>query len=455
MKSVMSGRVRVLAPVTVILFTCSAVAALQQPRAEPSADLQGVVNETRLTQRLPGLAVVVVRSDGQPRVYMSGERRIGKGDPITPADRMHLGSLTKAITATVIGALAERRRMTPETTIGQVFPELSAKMQPAYRNVSVRQLLAQAGGIPTYRTRESMQWTLTLKGTPTEQRRAFLERVLAEPSRFEPGTGTVLERRWAIAGAMVERMGGSPYRQLVQELVFAPLGGDAAFGNPGLAAKPQPWGHERTMIGTVMEVTPADAVYTTPLAIEPAGDASPSLQDYARFLQLHVRGLRGRDDVLKATTIQDLHKKVAPINPVPGSPMGWTVMPRDGVESHEQAAATALTSRTPPFSRHAIRRWCLHQCRRRSGPEGCRRREWRCRSPRGFQQTRSPTDLAILLKAADSIEDAVLPKWGMPRRRQLTTIPSWPIRTASGRPPGDALVELRAGIHPQAGDGGE
>ena len=33
---------------------------------------------------------------------MSGERRIGKGDPITPADRMHLGSLTKAITATVL-----------------------------------------------------------------------------------------------------------------------------------------------------------------------------------------------------------------------------------------------------------------------------------------------------------------------------------------------------------------
>ena len=156
--------VRVLAPVTAILFTCSAVAALQQQRAEPSADLQSFVNETRLTQRLPGLAVVIVRSDGRPQVYVSGERRIGKGDLITPADRMHLGSLTKAITATVIGALAERHRMTPETTIGQVFPELSAKMRPAYRDVSARQLLAQAGGVPTYRTRESLLWMLTLEG---------------------------------------------------------------------------------------------------------------------------------------------------------------------------------------------------------------------------------------------------------------------------------------------------
>jgi D-alanyl-D-alanine carboxypeptidase len=103
----------------------------------------------------------------------------------------------------------------------------------------------------------------------------------------------------------------------------------AAFGNPGLSAEPQPWGHMRTIFGTVTEVTPANAVYTTPLAIEPAGDASPSMQDYGRFLQLHLRGLRGRDDVLKATTIQDLHRRA----------MGWALMTRDGVASHEHVGS--------------------------------------------------------------------------------------------------------------------
>jgi CubicO group peptidase (beta-lactamase class C family) len=93
---------------------------------------QGFVNEVRSTQRLPGLAVVAVRSDGQPRGDVSGERRIGKGDPIAPADRMHLGSLTRPSPATVIGALIEQHRMTLETTLGQTFPELLAKMQPGY-----------------------------------------------------------------------------------------------------------------------------------------------------------------------------------------------------------------------------------------------------------------------------------------------------------------------------------
>ena len=319
---------RTLVRVTVILFTCSAAAALQEQRGtDPSMDLARFVNDERLAQQLPGLAAVVVRSDGPPQVYVSGERRIGKGDLITPADRMHLGSLTKAITATVIGALAEKQLMTLETTIGQTFPELLAKIQPAYRNVSVRQLLTHAAGLPPYGTTGSLRGLLTLKGTPTEQRYTFVERVLSEPPRFAPGSSHEYSNAGAaIAGAMAERIGGSPYRQLVEQLIFAPLGGHAAFGNPGRAGAPQPWGHLRTIVGTVTEVTPAYPVYTTPPAIEPAGDASPSMPDYGRFLQLHLRGLRGRDDVLKAATIQDLHRRVA---------LGWTVIPRDGVESHE------------------------------------------------------------------------------------------------------------------------
>jgi CubicO group peptidase (beta-lactamase class C family) len=253
---------------------------------------------------------------------------------------MHLGSLTKAITATVIGALVEQRRMTFETSIGQVFPELSTKMQPTYRNVTARQLLGHASGVSPYRTRESLQWMLTLKGTPTEQRYALLERVLAEPPRYEPGTRHEYSNAGgAIAGAMAERVSGTSYQQLVQEQVFAPLGGHAAFGNPGLSTMPQPWGHQRTLFGTVTEITPDDAGYTTPRAIEPTGDVSLSPRDYGRFLQLHLRGIRGRDDVLKASTIQELHKKVAPVSPATGPVMGWSVMPRGGAESHEHVGS--------------------------------------------------------------------------------------------------------------------
>ena len=164
--------------------------------------------------------------------------------------------------------------------------------------------------------------------------------MLAAPPGYEPGTRHEYSNAGgALAGAMAERIAGAAYRQLVHDLVFAPLKGTAAFANPGLASQPQPWGHIRTLFGVITEIAPDHAIYTTPLAIEPAGDASPALPDYGRFLQLHLRGLRGRNDVLKAATIQELHKKVAPISPATGSAMGWSLMPRDGVESHEHVGS--------------------------------------------------------------------------------------------------------------------
>ncbi|HEY0875803.1 MAG TPA: serine hydrolase domain-containing protein [Vicinamibacterales bacterium] len=322
-----------LACLTTILLVGGAVPALQDRASDPDAALQAFVHAERRAQ-LPGLAAVVVRSDGTPRVYVSGERRIGKGDLIAAGDRMHLGSLTKAITATLVGALAEQRVMTLETTIGETFPELLPKMQAAYRKVTVRQLLTHAAGLPTYGTNIALLPLLSLSGTPTEQRYAFVERVLAEPPRFDPGTSFEYSNAGAVvAGAMAERIAGAPYRDLVERLVFAPIGAHVAFGNPGLAAEPQPWGH-RTVLGTVIEVPPAQPLHTSPLAIEPAGGASPSLPDYGRFVQLHLRGLRGRDGPLKARTIQELHG-LGPDTHTRRPAMGWNRMPREGGDSHE------------------------------------------------------------------------------------------------------------------------
>jgi CubicO group peptidase (beta-lactamase class C family) len=324
---------RVLACLTAGLLACTALATLQERPVDPAAELEAFVHAERRAQQLPGLAAVVVRSEGSPRIYVSGERRIGKGDPITTADRMHIGSLTKSITATLVGALREKGVMTLETTIGQTFPELSSKMLPAYRQVTVRQLLTHSAGLATYSTNVSMLPLFDLEGTPTEQRYAFVQRVLADPPRFNPGSKFEYSNAGAaIVGAMAERIAGAPYRELVERLVFAPLGARVAFGNPGLAAEPQPWGH-RSLLGAVVEVPPPAPLYTTPPAIEPAGNASPSLPDIGRFLQLYLRCLRGQDDGLRARTIQELQgRNVDGSRRGPGA--AWNVMPR-GVESHE------------------------------------------------------------------------------------------------------------------------
>jgi CubicO group peptidase (beta-lactamase class C family) len=312
--------------------------------AAPDAAIATIINEMRRAERLPGIAVVVTRSNSETWVHVDGERRAGKGDPVMASDHMRLGSLTKGITATMIGALVEQKRMTMETTIGEAFPELSSKMQPGYRKVTVRHLLTHASGVPTYTSLPLLRVLLGLPGSGPEQRVTFVGGVLAQPPRFEAGTRHEYSNAGpSIAAAMAERITGTPYQQLVQNLVFGPLGGHAAFTNPGVETTPQPWGHIRPSSGPLVEVSPASRAYTVPFAIEPAGGIALTPHDYGRFLQLHLRGLKGRDDVLKAATIQELHTR--------GSAMGWSVVARDGVESHEHsgsyAAYVAFTTLQP------------------------------------------------------------------------------------------------------------
>ena len=81
------------------------------------------VDSVRVAEGWPGLAVIVVRDTGTPLVVATGVRRVGSSDPLLTTDRMHIGSNGKAITATLVGALVQRREMTLETTVIDAFPE--------------------------------------------------------------------------------------------------------------------------------------------------------------------------------------------------------------------------------------------------------------------------------------------------------------------------------------------
>lgn len=265
-------------------------------------------------------------------MLVSGVRKAGGTDALLPSDLMHLGSLTKAVTATMIGALVAQGRMSFDTTLAQAFPELTATMAPAYPAVTIRQLLTHSAGVSPYNTRQTLQPLHALQGSGTEQRYTFVQRVLSEPPRFAPGEKNEYSNAGAaIAGAAAERLTGRSYQQLVQDLVFTPLGVRAAVGNPSRSTTPQPSGHVRAPSGVIVEILPASLLYTTPPAIEPAGDLSLSPGDYGRFLQLHLRGLAGHAGALTAGTIQQLHQR--------GGAMGWSLMPRDDGESHEHTGS--------------------------------------------------------------------------------------------------------------------
>ncbi len=303
--------------------------AVAPPTAE---DLNPLLEPIRERQHVPALAGAIVRGNDVIALGAVGVRKLGDPTPVTVDDLWHIGSDTKAMTATVIGILVEQGKLRWDMTPAEVFPELRDRMDPNYRTVTIEQLLWHRGGTPTdLRAGGLWQRLLKREGTPTEQRRTLVEGVLTQAPVASPMTKFVYSNAgYAIAGAMAEQVTGEAWETLTQRLLFDPLGmASAGFGAPGTAgAVDAPYGHANRLF--VLQPVEPGPEADNPPAIAPAGTVHVSLRDWAKFVALHVRGAQDRltpeqARVLSAATIRRLQ------TPPPGADYapGWGVAERD------------------------------------------------------------------------------------------------------------------------------
>ena len=100
---------------------------------------------------------------------------------------------------------------------------------------------------------------------------------------------------------MLEKIAGEPWETLMTNRLFKPLGmTSAGFGAPGAPGKvDEPWGHVRE--GGEIKPVQSD----NPPAIAPAGRVHCSLEDMARYLNLHLG--TASTNLLKPETLRRLH----------------------------------------------------------------------------------------------------------------------------------------------------
>jgi CubicO group peptidase (beta-lactamase class C family) len=253
-----------------------------------ATDLAAVLEPIRASNGVPGLAAIVLSGDRLVAQGAVGVREAGAAPALTIQDKFHLGSDTKAMTATLIALLVEQSQLKWDTTVGEIFSKVADPIDPAWRNVTLAQLLAHRAGAP--HELEPTLWSRLweMRGTPTEQRLQLVRGVVSRPPVNPPGTTYLYSNAgFAIAGAMAETVTGQPWETLMQERLFRPLAiTTAGFGAPGTkGALDQPVGH--TAAGEPVPVGPhAD----NPPGTAPAGAVHMSLPDWARFITLHLRG---------------------------------------------------------------------------------------------------------------------------------------------------------------------
>ncbi|MEM7205181.1 MAG: serine hydrolase domain-containing protein [Planctomycetota bacterium] len=285
----------------------------------------------------PALAAEMVRDGEVASIGAVGAAATGTDTAVQADDRFHLGSISKSMTATMIGRLVERDVLSWTTTIGEALRELDVRED--YRAVTLRQLLQHRGGIQPhllFSDEESARWSAP--PTPLAQRAAFVAAVLQEEPNGTPGaTFDYSNAGYAIAAHIAERTTGKTWETLMRDEVFGPLELETAeFGWPASPARPtQPQGH--TVEGE--SLTP-EGLEAEPVGgfLAPAGDVCMSMGDLGRFARAHLRGLAGEDGLLTAATVRTLHTAPKATGGMVYA-CGWMLEERDGLIAHVHAGS--------------------------------------------------------------------------------------------------------------------
>ncbi|MDA7523798.1 beta-lactamase family protein [Akkermansiaceae bacterium] len=260
-----------------------------------------VISKARNAANIPALAAVAFDSQQIISFEIAGTTRIDDTIAVKKDSVWHIGSDAKAMTATLIAILIEKKLLKWETTMSEIFPKLADDFHPNTRKTTITQLLSHTAGLPA--NPEGAQKMLS--------RREVTIRGLAE----KPSEGFLYSNfGYIIAGAVIEKLLDMTWEKAIQQHLFKPLGiKSVGFGPPkGATAihghwKGKPMSHDN------------------PPMYGPAGGLHLSLSDWVLFCQDQIKGHHGNGKLLTQNSYQKLH---TPIRSNYG--LGWGVKLENG-----------------------------------------------------------------------------------------------------------------------------
>jgi CubicO group peptidase (beta-lactamase class C family) len=282
--------------------------------------IERFVREEMAAQRIPGLALGIVKGD---RIaYMRG---FGKADDsgraVTPQTPFIIGSVSKSFTALAIMQLVEAGKVSLDAPVQRYLPWFRVADEDASAEITVRNLLNHTSGLSTKTGR-------TFQGNGDTSDRA-LEKAVRRLSTAEltAPVGTKHQYstiNYSVLGLIVQTVAGRSYESYVQTMILDPLQMRDSFTSAataeeqGLASGYHYWfGRPRA----------ADLPYNRGLI--PAGFLISSAEDMTHYLVAQLnRGRYRSASVLSPAGVDELHRPAVETPKTDTSyAMGWFVGP--------------------------------------------------------------------------------------------------------------------------------
>lgn len=257
----------------------------------------------------PAIAVARIRLDTIEYGYtgfITSKRK--PKEKVQEHTKYHLGSNTKAITALLAAKLVEMGYVRWESTLLELLPEFESQIDTGYYQKTLSDFLTHSAGVAAFTDGEDFVGLPTVKGTITEQRKAFAKFILKKKPDFDTKDSFKYSNAgYLVAAVMLEKATERSWEIVLKyalDTMF--LRGFIGFPNkenPKLNA----WGHfPKTDTSSLLIPTAPNHAYKLPNWLSPAGDLSMPILDYAILIQQFLKGVCGQNGFVKAADFERL-----------------------------------------------------------------------------------------------------------------------------------------------------
>lgn len=258
--------------------------------------LADAIEQERISLGAPGIAVAVVERGEVTFAHGFGRKDASKPDPVLPTTLFRIGSCTKMLTAIATLQAVDQGLVSLDDPISKHLPGFHLNKTPeAAGKIKVRHLLSHTSGLFDYgetNAPAAEQTDAALEQYATG-RMADIEYVASPPGAVYAYSNP----NFTLAGLIAETVRATPYRTLMHDRVFAPLGMNRTFflpsevladGDYAVGVNCQDKNNPRCYATDMPEVVQPDS-YDNPW-MRPAGFAWSSVMDLAQVARFLVHG---------------------------------------------------------------------------------------------------------------------------------------------------------------------
>lgn len=264
------------------------------------------IERAMVDAHVPGLALALATRAGIIYSRGFGVTSMEEGMPVTPSTLFRVASVTKPMTGTMIMRLVDRGLIDIDRPVTDYLPWFKVSDADATERMTPRMLLVHTSGIPHDHK------PFGPRGPEALEARVRNE-IPAYPLLARPG------QKWAYSNAgthivahIAEVVAGKYYADLMQELIFDPLGMTRTTFDPTVAMTyPLAQSHVRDDDGLIR------VEHRQPInsANNASGQAYSTVEDVARFATLHLgSGMFGGERLISSELINAMHAPQAVVD---------------------------------------------------------------------------------------------------------------------------------------------